>query len=36
LIVPFGNSAYVLRYAHLPDADEIIVLRVWHGREWRE
>jgi plasmid stabilization system protein ParE len=35
LIVPFGNSAYVLRYAHLVDADEVIVLRIWHGREQR-
>lgn len=36
LIVPFGRSAYVLRYAQLPDTDEILVLRVWHGREQRE
>jgi plasmid stabilization system protein ParE len=36
LIVPFGRSAYVLRYSHLPDADEIVVLRIWHGREHRE
>ena len=36
LIVPFGSSAYVLRYAHLPDVDEVVVLRIWHGREQRE
>ncbi len=36
LIVPFGNSAYVLRYVHLLDADEIIVLRIGHGREQRD
>jgi plasmid stabilization system protein ParE len=36
LVVPFGRSAYVLRYAHLPDADEVVILRVWHGREVRE
>lgn len=36
LIVPFGNSAYVLRYAHLADAEEVVVLRIWHGREQRE
>jgi toxin ParE1/3/4 len=36
LIVSFGRSAYVLRYAHLPATDEIIVLRIWHGREQRE
>lgn len=36
LITPLGSSAYVLRYAHLPDTDEVIVLRIWHGREQRE
>jgi plasmid stabilization system protein ParE len=36
LIVPFGSSAYVLRYAHLPDTNEVLVLRIWHGREQRE
>jgi plasmid stabilization system protein ParE len=31
LIVPFGHSAYVLRYAV---SDElVVVLRIWHGRE---
>jgi plasmid stabilization system protein ParE len=33
LIVPFGRSAYVLRYALLPLSDEIVILRIWHGRE---
>jgi plasmid stabilization system protein ParE len=33
LIVPFGHSAYVLRYALLPLTDEIVILRIWHGRE---
>jgi plasmid stabilization system protein ParE len=33
LIVPFGRSAYVLRYAFLPPTDEIVILRIWHGRE---
>jgi plasmid stabilization system protein ParE len=36
LIVPFGNSAYVLRYAYETPSQEVVVLRVWHGREWRE
>jgi plasmid stabilization system protein ParE len=35
LIVPFGRSGYVLRYAYRQEADEIIVIRVWHGREER-
>jgi plasmid stabilization system protein ParE len=33
LIVPFGRSAYVLRYAFLPLTDQIVILRIWHGRE---
>jgi plasmid stabilization system protein ParE len=36
LIVPFGQSAYVVRYAHRADAEEVIVLRIWHGREERD
>jgi plasmid stabilization system protein ParE len=36
LIVPFGNSAYVLRYAHSVDANEVVVLRIVHGREQRD
>lgn len=36
LIVPFGSSAYVLRYVHLTNVDEVVVLRIWHGREQRE
>jgi plasmid stabilization system protein ParE len=35
LIVPFGQSAYILRYAHLPQEDAILVVRIWHGRENR-
>jgi plasmid stabilization system protein ParE len=35
LVVPFGRSAYVIRYALLTETDEVVVLRVWHGREQR-
>lgn len=35
LIVPFGRSSYILRYAYIPAAGEIVVLRIWHGREQR-
>jgi plasmid stabilization system protein ParE len=35
-ILPFGQSAYVLRYFHDEAAREIVVLRVWHGRERRD
>lgn len=33
LFLPFGNSAYVLRYRL--EGDTIVILRVWHGREKR-
>ena len=36
LIVPFGQSNYVLRYAYRAQTEEVIVLRIWHGREERE
>lgn len=36
LIVPFGRSAYVVRYAPLTEREEIVVLRIWHGREQRQ
>lgn len=35
LIVPFGHSAYVLRYTYSSENREVVVLRVWHGREAR-
>jgi plasmid stabilization system protein ParE len=36
LVVPFGRSAYILRYAILTEENEIVILRVWHGREQRD
>jgi plasmid stabilization system protein ParE len=36
LIVPFGRSAYVLRYKVDAQGDEVVIVRVWHGREGRE
>jgi len=33
LFVPFGASAYVLRYRI--KSETIVVIRVWHGREER-
>jgi toxin ParE1/3/4 len=35
LIVPFGQSNYILRYAFRAEAEEVIVLRIWHSREER-
>jgi plasmid stabilization system protein ParE len=36
LIVPFGRSAYVVRYAYSASNDEVTVVRIWHGREARD
>jgi len=36
LIVPFGRSAYVLRYVHDALRQEVVILRIWHGREARD
>jgi toxin ParE1/3/4 len=36
LIVPFGKSAYIVRYGYSPQRQEVIILRIWHGREARE
>ena len=35
LIVPFGRSDYLVRFLLDCDRDEIVILRVWHGREER-
>jgi plasmid stabilization system protein ParE len=36
LIMPFGRSGYVLRYAYSMTQDEVVIIRIWHGREMRE
>ena len=36
LVVPFGRSAYVLRYVYSSERDELVALRIWHGKELRE
>lgn len=33
--VPFGKSAYALRYRIQEEANTLVVVRVWHGRENR-
>ena len=35
LIVPFGRSAYVVRYFRSARFDAVTILRIWHGREDR-
>ena len=33
-VAPFGAGAYVLRYRLMGSA--VVIVRVWHSREWRE
>jgi toxin ParE1/3/4 len=35
LVVRRGSSAYVVRYAILAENEDILLLRIWHGREAR-
>lgn len=35
LFVPFGKSACVFRYRIHEEADTLVLVRVWHGREDR-
>lgn len=36
LIVPFGSSGYIVRFGLDPQRQEIVIVRIWHGREARE
>jgi hypothetical protein len=36
LIVPFGKSAYIVRHSHNARRQEVVIFRIWHGREARE
>ncbi|MGE6739939.1 type II toxin-antitoxin system RelE/ParE family toxin [Allorhizobium pseudoryzae] len=36
LFIPFGHSAYVVRYRLDEARDTLIVVRIWHGRESRD
>jgi len=36
IVVRFGASGYIVRYAVLADAQDILITRIWHGREARE
>lgn len=36
LVVPFGKSAYVVRYQYRAKDESVLIVRVWHGREHRE
>jgi plasmid stabilization system protein ParE len=35
LAVPFGRSAYVIRYRVDHARSTVVIVRIWHGREQR-
>jgi plasmid stabilization system protein ParE len=35
IVVRFGASGYIVRYATLPADETILITRIWHGREAR-
>jgi plasmid stabilization system protein ParE len=35
MVVRFGDSGYIVRYAPLAKMGDILVTRIWHGREAR-
>ena len=35
IVIRFGASGYVIRYAALAETGDILVTRIWHGREAR-
>jgi toxin ParE1/3/4 len=35
LVIRFGASGYIVRYIILPDTEDVLITRIWHGRETR-
>ena len=35
IVVRFGSSGYIVRYAAPPEGENILITRIWHGREAR-
>jgi toxin ParE1/3/4 len=35
IVIPFGAAGYIVRYTILTDSGDVLVLRLWHGREAR-
>ena len=35
IVIRFGAAGYVSRYTILPASGDILILRIWHGRETR-
>lgn len=29
-------GSYVVRYQHIEDEDKVVILRIWHGKEYRD
>jgi len=35
IVIRFGASGYIARYAVLAETGDIVVMRIWHAREAR-
>jgi toxin ParE1/3/4 len=35
LVIRFGVSGHIVRYVIVPDTQDVLVTRIWHGREPR-
>jgi toxin ParE1/3/4 len=35
IVARFGASAYIIRYISVAETNDILVTRIWHGREAR-
>jgi plasmid stabilization system protein ParE len=35
IVARFGVSGYIIRYVVLPETSDILITRIWHGRETR-
>lgn len=35
IVIRFGAAGYIVRYTILAESRDILVLRIWHGREAR-
>jgi len=35
IVTRFGASAYIIRYIYIVESNDILVTRIWHGREAR-
>jgi toxin ParE1/3/4 len=35
IVVRFNATGYIVRYTIVPESGDVLVLRIWHGREAR-